>query len=44
MMLQVREFSPSELHPWEQNPRINDHAVDAVAKSIEAFGFNVPIL
>jgi len=43
-MLQIEEFSPLDLHPWEQNPRINDHAVDVVAKSIEAFGFNVPIL
>ena len=32
------------LRPWERNPRVNDHAVDAVARSIEAFGFNVPIL
>lgn len=34
----------AELKPWEKNPRINDHAVDSVAKSIETFGFNVPIL
>ena len=32
------------LKPWEDNPRINDEAVDAVAKSIKSFGFNVPIL
>jgi ParB-like chromosome segregation protein Spo0J len=32
------------LKPWEDNPRINDEAVDAVAQSIEYFGFNVPIL
>ena len=34
----------SALKPWEENPRINDEAVDAVVKSIKAFGFNVPIL
>ncbi|MBU0717903.1 MAG: ParB N-terminal domain-containing protein [Planctomycetes bacterium] len=33
-----------ELKPWGKNPRVNDSAVDAVAKSIETFGFNVPIL
>ena len=34
----------SALRPWEDNPRLNDHAVAAVAKSISTFGFNVPIL
>lgn len=29
---------------YERNPRINDKAVDPVAKSIEQFGFKVPIL
>lgn len=43
-MLNVLEISISELKPWEQNPRINDNAVESVAKSIETFGFNVPIL
>ena len=43
-MLQVCEVAPSKLKPWHGNPRVNDHAVDAVAKSIAAFGFNVPIL
>jgi ParB/RepB/Spo0J family partition protein len=43
-MLQVREVEISELKPWEQNPRLNDHAVEAVARSIRSFGFNVPIL
>ncbi|UCF00435.1 MAG: ParB N-terminal domain-containing protein [Planctomycetota bacterium] len=37
-------MDPSTLKPWEDNPRINDEAVDAVAKSIKSFGFNVPIL
>jgi len=43
-MLQVREVELSQLTPWEDNPRLNDQAVDTVARSIRAFGFNVPIL
>ena len=34
----------SELKPYENNPRINDKAVDAVAASIKEFGFKVPII
>jgi len=34
----------SELHPYQHNPRKNDKAVDAVAKSIETFGFKNPII
>lgn len=34
----------SELRPYENNPRINDGAVKAVAKSIREFGFRVPII
>ena len=43
-MLEVKEINVDSLHPWEANPRLNDHAVDAVAESISSFGFNVPIL
>ncbi len=43
-MLEVIEEKLSKLKPWRGNPRVNDHAVEAVARSIEAFGFNVPIL
>lgn len=43
-MLQVQEVETEKLHPWENNPRLNDQAVDAIAKSICSFGFNVPIL
>jgi hypothetical protein len=43
-MLQVQEIEIEKLHPWENNPRLNDQAVDAVAESIRSFGFNVPIL
>ena len=43
-MLQVQEIELTRLHPWEDNPRLNEHAVVAVADSIRSFGFNVPIL
>lgn len=43
-MLTVQKVETSRLRPWAENPRLNDHAVDSVAKSIETFGFNVPIL
>jgi DNA modification methylase len=33
-----------EIKPYEQNPRINDAAVDAVAESIGQFGFRQPIV
>ncbi|HMN97410.1 MAG TPA: DNA modification methylase [Phycisphaerales bacterium] len=32
------------IRPYEQNPRINDAAVDAVARSISEFGFRQPIV
>ena len=32
------------IHPWEQNPRMNDHAVDDIARSIQEFGFLNPII
>jgi DNA modification methylase len=43
-MLTIKEIAVDMLKPWEHNPRVNDHAVDSVANSIETFGFNVPIL
>jgi len=33
-----------EIKPYENNPRKNDKSVNAVAKSIEQFGFKVPIV
>lgn len=33
-----------ELVPYDKNPRDNDKAVDAVANSIKAYGFKVPIV
>lgn len=43
-MLEVRYIELAKLKPWNENPRMNDRAIDAVAESIERFGFNVPIL
>lgn len=34
----------SEITPYENNPRKNDKAVDAVAASIKEFGFRTPIV
>jgi hypothetical protein len=43
-MLRVRSVKITDLKPWDQNPRLNDNAVGAVAQSISKFGFTVPIL
>ena len=43
-----RQFIPDcpveKLIPYDRNPRINDPAVEKVARSISAFGFNAPII
>lgn len=33
-----------EIRPYENNPRKNDGAVDAVAASIKEFGWKVPVV
>lgn len=33
-----------DLTPWKHNPRKNDHAVERVARNIEALGFGAPIV
>lgn len=41
----VGEWAPIDsITPWERNPRTNDHAVQAVADSIQRFGWGNPIL
>jgi ParB-like chromosome segregation protein Spo0J len=30
--------------PWDKNPRVNDHAVDSVAASIQRFGWGSPLI
>lgn len=40
----IKEIKRTDLIPYENNPRINDAAVEAVANSIKQFGFKVPIV
>lgn len=42
--MQIHDITIFELHEYENNPRKNDGAVDAVAESIKQFGFKVPIV
>ena len=43
-LMQIIYKKLDELRPYEKNPRKNDDAIDNVAKSIEEFGFKVPIV
>lgn len=40
----VKNIHVEQISEYENNPRNNEKAVGAVAKSIEAFGFKVPIV
>lgn len=42
--MKIEEMKIGELVPYENNPRKNDGAVDAVAASIREFGFKQPII
>ena len=42
--MKIEQRKLAEIIPYEQNPRQNDDAVDAVAKSIREFGFRQPIV
>jgi len=42
MKIEMRPIA--EIKPYEQNPRLNDDAVEAVAESIRRFGFRQPIV
>ena len=42
--MQIHDISISLLREYDNNPRNNDGAVDAVAASIRDFGFKVPIV
>jgi DNA modification methylase len=42
MHIEVRPIN--SIRPYENNPRVNDAAVDAVAASIQKFGFRQPIV
>ena len=43
-MIQIITINIDDLLEYENNPRLNDAAVDAVAASIKEFGFKVPII
>ena len=36
--------SVNDVIPYENNPRVNDKAVEAVAASVKEFGFKQPIV
>jgi hypothetical protein len=42
MKIELRALA--EIKPYEKNPRLNDDAVEAVARSIGEFGFRQPIV
>ena len=42
--MNIVEKNIKELKEYENNPRNNDGAVEAVAESIKQFGFKVPII
>lgn len=42
--MKVVELRLDQIKPYENNPRFNDNAVDAVAKSIHDFGFEQPLV
>ena len=42
--MQVVDKQVNDLIPYENNPRNNNEAIPEVAKSIESFGFKVPII
>lgn len=42
--MQIVNVPIGELKPYENNPRINDKAVEYVAESIREFGFKVPMV
>ena len=42
--MEIEFIKIDDIKPYEKNPRYNDNAVSAVAKSIQEFGFRVPIV
>src|SRR5688500_4381048 len=42
--MKVESWKIADIKPYEQNPRLNDSAVDAVARSLREFGFRQPIV
>ena len=42
--MHIASRSVTDIRPYDQNPRINESAIDAVAKSLKEFGFRQPIV
>lgn len=42
--MKLKSYKIEDIKPYKNNPRNNDNAVDYVAKSIQEFGFKVPII
>src|SRR5215469_9180805 len=42
--MNIVKKSLSEIKPYEHNPRVNDDGVDAVARSLQEFGWRAPIV
>lgn len=42
--MEIKNLNIKDIIPYENNPRKNDYAVDKVSKSIELFGFKVPLV
>ena len=42
--MNILQLPLGEVHPYKNNPRKNDGAVDAVAESIRQYGFLVPLV
>ncbi|QDU44519.1 Modification methylase DpnIIB [Symmachiella dynata] len=42
--MKIEQWPIARVNPYPNNPRCNDQAIDAVAKSIEEFGFRQPVV
>lgn len=42
--MDVYDIPLEEIHPYENNPRHNESAVDIVARSMETFGVQIPLI
>lgn len=42
--MDVYDIPIEEIHPYENNPRHNESAVDIVARSMETFGVQIPLI
>jgi ParB-like chromosome segregation protein Spo0J len=44
LSMKIKWVDIHSIRPYERNPRVNDSAVEAVARSIDEFGFRQPIV